>query len=52
MIVLRALRYLKRGRVRHWGRDKGVVAIENPGTQRGVVFTPKNGKQYFDDEAE
>lgn len=46
------VRYLKRGRVGYWDPDKGDVVIEDPGATGGTVFTPKNGKQYFDDELE
>ena len=46
------VRYLKRGRVGYWDPDKGAVVIEDPGTTGGTVFTPKNGKQYFDNELE
>lgn len=44
------VRYLKRGRTGYWDSDKGAVVIEDPGTTGGTVFTPKNGKQYFDNE--
>jgi hypothetical protein len=46
------VRYLKRGRVGYRDPNKGAVVIEDPGTMGGTVFTPKNGKQYFENELE
>jgi RHS repeat-associated protein len=40
-------RYLKRGRVAHWDPDKSAVVIEEGAG--GTVFTPREGKIYFDD---
>lgn len=35
------------GRVAHWDPDKQALVIEDG--DRGTVFTPKNGRDYFDD---
>jgi hypothetical protein len=40
-------RYLRGGRVAYWDPDKGAVVIEEG--NGGTVFTPKEGKTYFDD---
>jgi pyocin large subunit-like protein len=40
-------RYLRRGRVAHWDPDKSAVIIEDGAG--GTVFTPRDGKTYFDD---
>jgi type VII secretion system ESX-1 substrate len=39
-------RYLKNGRVGYWDPDKEAVVIEDG--EEGTVFTPKEGKAYFD----
>lgn len=44
------VRYLDRGRVAYWDPDKEAVVIEDG--DGGTVFTPKDGKAYFDDELE
>jgi hypothetical protein len=44
------VRYLERGRVAYWDPDKEAVVIEDG--DGGTVFTPKDGKAYFDDELE
>ncbi|CCH32722.1 hypothetical protein ABZ816_30520 [Actinosynnema sp. NPDC047251] len=35
------------GRAAHWDPDKDALVIEDG--DRGTVFTPKNGRDYFDD---
>lgn len=39
-------RYLRNGRVGYWDPDKEAVVIEDG--DGGTVFTPKEGKAYFD----
>jgi hypothetical protein len=41
------IRYLNNGRVGYWDHDKGAVVIEDD--DAGTVFTPKEGRAYFDD---
>ncbi|MCX4652055.1 DUF6531 domain-containing protein [Streptomyces microflavus] len=40
-------RFLERGRVAYWDTDKGAVVIEQG--DGGTVFTPKEGKTYYDE---
>jgi hypothetical protein len=40
-------RFLRGGRVAYWDPDKGAVVIEEG--SGGTVFTPREGKTYFDD---
>jgi hypothetical protein len=39
-------RYLRNGRVGYWDPDKGAVVIEDG--DGGTVFTPRGGKNWFD----
>jgi hypothetical protein len=41
------VRYLNRGRVAYWDPNKAAVVIEDG--EGGTVFTPTDGKTYFDD---
>jgi hypothetical protein len=44
------IRYLDRGRVAYWDPNTGAVVIEDPGTDHGgTVFTPTEGRDYFED---
>ena len=43
-------KYLKDGRVGYWDPDKGAVVIEEG--SGGTVFTPRDGKTFFDDKLE
>ncbi|MGI4896784.1 MAG: hypothetical protein ACRYF3_16900 [Janthinobacterium lividum] len=44
-------KYLKRnGRIAYWDPEKGAVVIEDPVNEGGSVFTPEDGKDYFDYE--
>ncbi|MFD3678926.1 putative T7SS-secreted protein [Streptomyces sp. NPDC058613] len=40
-------KFLERGRVAYWDTDKNAVVIEEG--DKGTVFTPKEGKTYFDE---
>lgn len=40
-------KYPGNGRVAHWDPDKQALVIEDG--DRGTVFTPRNGRDYFDD---
>lgn len=40
-------KFLARGRVAYWDTDKNAVVIEDD--KGGTVFTPKEGKTYFDE---
>ncbi|RBO96300.1 hypothetical protein [Nocardia puris] len=41
------VKHLPRGRVAYWDPEKGSVVIEDG--DGGTVFTPKEGREYFDD---
>jgi hypothetical protein len=44
------IRYLDRGRVAYWDPNTGAVVIEDPGSDHGgTVFTPTEGRDYFED---
>ncbi|MDT0380066.1 DUF6531 domain-containing protein [Streptomyces sp. DSM 42041] len=44
---------LDRGRSAYWDPETGAVVIEDPGSPHGgTVFTPQEGRSYFDNEVE